>query len=124
MKYFPTLWKQAAIIPVPPKGKTTSVSNYRPISLLNNFSKLFEFVIHDRVLHYLKFKLSPHQHGFSKSKSTNTNLVTYLDFISPLVCSQRQVDAIYFDLRNAFDLVPHSLLLLHKLVPLGFLVAM
>jgi hypothetical protein len=40
-QYFPTLWKQAAIVPVIKKGKSTSVSNYRPISLLNNFSKIF-----------------------------------------------------------------------------------
>jgi hypothetical protein len=30
----------------------------------------------------------------------------YLDYIPPLVCSQCQVDAIYFDLSSAFDVVP------------------
>jgi hypothetical protein len=47
-------------------------------------------------------------------------LVTYVDFISP---SQRQADAIYFDLSNAFELVPHSLLL-HNLSVLGILMGM
>jgi hypothetical protein len=89
-----------------------------PISLLSNFSKIFEFVIHDHVPYYLKSNISPHKHGFSKTKYTSTNLVTYVDFISPLVGSQRQADAIYFDLSNAFDLVPHSLLL-HKLSAFG-----
>jgi hypothetical protein len=28
------------------------------------------------------------QHGFTKTKSTITNLVTYLDFIAPLVGSE------------------------------------
>ncbi|PNF20040.1 hypothetical protein B7P43_G05817 [Cryptotermes secundus] len=115
---FPSLWKQAAIVPVLKKGKSTSVSNYRPISLLSNFSKIFEFIVHEHVSHYLKSKISPYQHGFSKTKSTSTNLVTYIDFISPIVGSQRQADAIYFDLSNAFDLVPHSLLL-HKLSAAG-----
>jgi hypothetical protein len=82
--------KQAAIIPVLKKSKSTSVSYYRPISLLSNFSKIFEFVIYDNVSHYHKSKISHHQDGFSKTKSTSTSLVTYVDFISPLVGSQRQ----------------------------------
>jgi hypothetical protein len=105
------------------KGNSSSVRNYRPISFLNNFPKLFEFVIHGHVSHHLQFKISHYQHGFSKSKSAITSLVTYADFISPLAGSQKQGGTIYFDLCNAFDLVPHSLLL-HKLWVRGFLVAM
>jgi hypothetical protein len=87
------------------------VCNYRPISILNTFSELFEFVIHEHVSYYFKSKLNPSQHGFMKSKSTAINLVTYLDAIAPLVYSQRQVDSIYFDFSNAFHRVPHELLL-------------
>jgi hypothetical protein len=72
------------------KGNSASVSNYRPISFVNNCSRLFEFVIHGHVSHCLEFKISPCQHSFSTaaSKSTITNLVTYVDFISSLVGSQ------------------------------------
>jgi hypothetical protein len=90
-QYFPTLWGQAAIVPVFKKGNSASLCNYRPISILNNCSEVFEFVIHDHVSHYLKAKLNPRQHGFTKSEYTTTNLVTYFDI--PLVCSQRQADA-------------------------------
>jgi hypothetical protein len=93
------------------------MSNYRPISILNNFSKLFEFIIHDHVSYYAKF--DPNQYGFTRTKPTVTNFVTFLDFLTTIVRGQRQADAIYFDLSNAFDLVPHNILL-HKLGSFGF----
>jgi hypothetical protein len=49
--YFPTLWKQAVIFTVLKKGESTPVSNFRTISLVSIFSKIFEFVIHDHVEH-------------------------------------------------------------------------
>jgi hypothetical protein len=65
-------------------------------------------ITHEHVFHYFKSsKFNPSQHGFMKSKSTVTKHVTYLDSIAPLVHSQRQVDSIYFDFSNAFDLVSH-----------------
>jgi hypothetical protein len=122
-KYFPTSWKQAAIVPALKKGNSASVSNYRPISILNNLFKLYEFVMREHASHYLKFKLNPCQYGFPKSKSTTANWVTYLHFITPVVDSQPQADAIHFDLAYAFDLITHALLLLN-LVLSDFLVFM
>jgi hypothetical protein len=42
-----------------------------------------------------------------------------LILLPPLVGSQSQTDAIYFNLTSGFDLVPHTLTL-HKLSVLGF----
>jgi hypothetical protein len=67
--------------------------------------------------HYFKHKLNP-TNDFLNVNSTTTNLVTYLDFISPLVISQRQVHSIYCDLSSACDLVSHPILL-HKLCAHG-----
>ena len=96
------------------KSNSSFVSNYRPISLLNNVSKVFKFVVHSHMSHYFTSKLNPNQNGFVKMKSSTTNLVTNLDFISPLFSSQSQVDSVYFD----FSSVPHSVLL-HKLCAYG-----
>jgi hypothetical protein len=41
------------------------MSNYRCIYILSNFSKLFEFIIHEHVSHYAKF--NPNQHGFNQN---------------------------------------------------------
>ena len=115
---FPSSWKKAAIVPIYKKGNSTIIANYRPISILNNFSKVFEIIICNHVSYYLQSKLNSCQHGFIKSRSTTSNLVNYLDYITPLVSSQRQVDAIYFDFSSAFDLVSHNLLL-NKLSSFG-----
>jgi hypothetical protein len=74
--------------------------------------------IDDHVPYFFKSKLNSSQHDVIKSKSTVTNLVTFLVFITPLVCSQGQTDSIYFDFSNGFDILPHSLLL-HKLSNYG-----
>ena len=63
------------------KNCSFSVSNYRPTSLLNNFSKVSEFVIHDHMSHYFKHKLNASQHGFFETTSAITTFVAYLDLI-------------------------------------------
>jgi hypothetical protein len=57
------------------KGNSASVGSYRPISILNNFSKLFEVV-----LRYLQFKLNACQHNF-------TFIITKLQLIFILLTS-------------------------------------
>jgi hypothetical protein len=53
-----TFPKQAAIVPVFKKLKTSTVGNYRSIALLNNFSTFFKFITHYPVSHFLKFELN------------------------------------------------------------------
>jgi hypothetical protein len=101
-------------VPIFKRGNSTPVSNYRQITILNHFSIIFESIIRDQLSFYFKFKLHPSQHGFIKSKSTATNLVTYLNSITASASSQGQTDTIYFNLSQAFDKVSHTLLL-HKL---------
>jgi hypothetical protein len=44
---FPYSWKQTALVPVFIKGDSTNVNNCGPISILNIFSKIFEFIVHN-----------------------------------------------------------------------------
>ena len=47
LKYgvFPEIWKKANVVPFHKKGDKTLIKNYRPISLLPIFSKIFERII-------------------------------------------------------------------------------
>jgi len=59
---------------------------------------------------HFKSKFNPRHHGFIKSNTTTTILL--LDFLTPLINYKRHVETIYFDFSNAFDVDPHTLLLL------------
>lgn len=38
---FPSLWKESIVVPIHKTGDTSQVGNYRPVSLLCSFSKVF-----------------------------------------------------------------------------------
>jgi hypothetical protein len=58
--------KFSLIRPVYKSGDKTSPSNYRPISLLPAFSKIFEKVIHKRLIDHFNSNaiLNEYQYGF------------------------------------------------------------
>ena len=51
---FPSLCKIATVIPLFKKGDPFDCSNYRPISLLSTFSKIFEKCVYKRVYSFLE----------------------------------------------------------------------
>ena len=46
-------WKKANVVPVHKKGNKQSLRNYRPISLLPIFGKIFERIIYNNIFEYL-----------------------------------------------------------------------
>ena len=50
---FPNQLKVAKVIPIYKEGQKTSVGNYRPISLLSTFSKIYEKLMHKRIMGFL-----------------------------------------------------------------------
>lgn len=108
---FPKFWKKSLVIPLYKNGDPGQVDNYRPISILCVFAKIFEKLIHPVLEWHLKQLLTQHQHAFVKSRSTSTNLVTFVEYLSKEIDSRCSVDTIYTDFSKAFDRVPHELLL-------------
>jgi len=68
----PNSFKLSIITPIHKKGNKTNVENYRPISLLTTFSKIFERVVKLRLANYLEenMLLPPTQFGFRKGFNT------------------------------------------------------
>ena len=50
---YPDMWKLANVIPIFKKGDKQLIKNYRPISLLTIFSKMFEKIIFNNLYNYL-----------------------------------------------------------------------
>jgi hypothetical protein len=116
---YPMRWKTSAVRPIHKKDDRSEITNYRPIALISNFAKVFEYVLYNSSLHYVSHKLSPNQHGFTKCRSTETNLVSISQYLSDALDNHSQVDVVYTDLSKAFDRIDHGLLLI-KLESFGF----
>ena len=50
---FPYIWKKSNVIPVHKKNDKQLIINYRPVSLLPIFGKIFERIIFDNIYRYL-----------------------------------------------------------------------
>ena len=75
---FPNCLKIDEVIPIYKKGDQNMPTNYRPISLLSQFEKIFEKMLFSRLLSYLDKNqlLSKNQFGFRPNSSTQFAIST------------------------------------------------
>ena len=108
----PEEFKTAKIIPIH-KGGTCDPQNFRPISLLPSISKILEKAVHQQLYSYLNNNdlLSDRQSGFRPFHSTSTCLTEITDFLLDNMNSKQLTGSIFLDLRKAFDVIPHDLIL-------------
>ena len=116
----PTEWREAHITPLLKGGDKSQPTNYRPVSLTCVSLKVMEVIITGELQDYLSQHrlISDRQHGFRKSRSCLTNLLSAREDIEALVNAQEEVDVLYVVFSKAFDSVNHDLLL-NKLEVVG-----
>ena len=105
----PASWKTAYVTPIPKPGDPSAATNYSPISLLPLVSKVLERIIHSRISKFLYANglLSNCQFGFRPRSSTQEALLHVTNTWHNQLTSNRQVAAVFFDVKKAFDSIPH-----------------
>ena len=109
----PSKLKIARVVPVFKSGPHDVISNYRPISVLPCFSKIFEKLSFNRIYaflvkHSILFK---HQFGFLPSKNTSHAIISLVDYVLDCFENKSLSCGIFLDLSKAFDTIDHTILL-------------
>ena len=110
---FPRSMKTAKVIPIFKSGETSRYTNYRPVSILPQFSKILERLFVIRIDEFIERCeiLNDSQYGFRSGYSTNMALINLIESITTSIDKKKCTVGVFVDLKKAFDTINHSLLL-------------
>ena len=98
-------WKTVIVTPVLKKDDIYDMNNYRPVSLLNLISKVFEKIVCRQLTKYLKRRelLSSSQHGFRRKRSCESALMRLSNLLFTSRRNKRHILLVTIDFSKAFD---------------------
>lgn len=110
---FPSKMKIARVLPLYKSGDKHCFSNYRPVSLLPQFSKILEKLFNSRLQKFVEKNnlLSDCQYGFRQGRSTSLALIDLIEEIIKCIERKKYVFGLFIDLQKAFDTIDHNILM-------------
>ena len=111
---FPDRMKIAKVIPLFKAGQKNVFTNYHPVSLLPQFSKILEKLFCVRLDNFIDKCniLCENQYDFRSGRSTSLAIIHLIENITNMLDSKKKnTIGIFIDLKKAFDTIDHVLLL-------------
>ncbi|XP_059609761.1 uncharacterized protein LOC132257068 [Phlebotomus argentipes] len=110
---FPLEWKHAIVTPIPKIARPTSVSDFRPISILPCLSKLFEHLLKDQIEDYLRQNdlLTRFQSGFRRHHNPISALVRVHQDLASHLNRRHFAILTLLDFSKSFDSINHDIFL-------------
>ncbi len=111
----PRQLKEAKVIPIYKASDPSLLQNYRPISLLPAFSKIFEKMIYNKIISFLNCQniLYKHQYGFRSKHSTIHPILHLLNHCGKMINTEPKelTLSVFCDLSKAFDVINRDILI-------------
>ena len=111
MSIYPDDMKRAEVSPLFKKADDMDKSNYRPVSVLTTFNKVFETIITRQMLEYFEPIFHTMLCAYRKKYSCNHILIKLIDMWKWSLDADNYVGTVLMDLSKAFDCIPHGLLI-------------
>ena len=111
--------KTASVRPIFKKKERDKIENYRPVSILNCFSKIYEKFLLEAFKPFIDTFLSEYIAAYREHYSSNHVLIRLIENWKKALDEKFFVGAVLMDLSKAFDCIPHDLLIA-KLHAYGF----
>ena len=110
---FPDGMKVAKVIPLFKSGDDELFNNYRPVSLLLQFSKILEKAFKKRLDSFInKYNLlSNSQYRFRNNRSTALAPIDLIENIKSAIDERKVTIGVFIDLKKAFDTINHEILI-------------
>ena len=111
--------KTAPVRPLHKKNDGDKIQNYRPVSILNGFSKVYERYLLNSLSNHIEKILSKFIAAHRKTYSSNDVLIRLIENWKKHLDNKKIVGTVLMDLSKAFDCILHDLLIT-KLHSYGF----